>query len=123
MFNIKKEFVFITVIFIAVILIFLSFFYQEEEIIRIEKEEIKKEIIRNPLNGLEVEDNYNIFVTAITLDNAYDIRPQEGLLEAEIVYEALVEGNITRLLALYDNNNKVMIIWIIFLLSLRNEVT
>ena len=41
------------------------------------------------------------------LDNAYNIKPPDGLKNADIVYETLVESNITRLLALYDNNNKV----------------
>ncbi len=107
MLNINKQFVFITVIFITVILISLPFFSEQERSSVEEIEEANKEIIRNPLNGLEVEEDYSLFVTTTVLDNAYDIRPQAGLKQAAIVYEALVEGNITRLLAIYDSNNKV----------------
>jgi hypothetical protein len=38
---------------------------------------------------------------AITLDNTNQGRPQSGLLEADVVYEAPVEGGLTRLLAIY----------------------
>ncbi len=107
MFKINKQFVFLTVIIITVILISLSFFTKKEEVIIEEKEEIIKEIIRNPLNGLEITEDDNFFITAISLDNAYNVRPQAGLKQAEIVYETLVEGNITRLLAIYDSYTKV----------------
>jgi len=35
-------------------------------------------------------------------DNAYDSRPQYGLDQADIVYEALAEGNITRIMGIFD---------------------
>ncbi|MBI4127815.1 MAG: DUF3048 domain-containing protein [Parcubacteria group bacterium] len=40
----------------------------------------------------------------VMIDNHPDARPQFGLVEAEIVYEALVEGGTTRLLAIYEQN-------------------
>lgn len=41
-------------------------------------------------------------VTAIMIENSPDARPQSGLKEAGIVYEAIAEGGITRFLALYQ---------------------
>ena len=41
------------------------------------------------------------------LDNSYNIKSQDGLKNADIVYETLVESNITRLLAIFDSNNKI----------------
>lgn len=41
-------------------------------------------------------------VTAIMIENSPDARPQSGLRNAEIVYEAVAEGGITRFLALYQ---------------------
>ncbi|MBI4213091.1 MAG: DUF3048 domain-containing protein [Chloroflexi bacterium] len=38
---------------------------------------------------------------AVTIDNQKDARPQTGLNAADVVYEALVEGGITRYLALF----------------------
>lgn len=38
---------------------------------------------------------------AVMLDNQADARPQYGLNEADVVYEALVEGGITRYMALF----------------------
>ncbi len=40
---------------------------------------------------------------AITIDNVGDARPQTGLNKAMIVYEAYVEGGLTRYLAVYKN--------------------
>lgn len=42
---------------------------------------------------------------AVMIDNWTAARPQSGLDQAEIVYEALVEGGITRLMALYWRND------------------
>lgn len=39
---------------------------------------------------------------AVVIDNQPDARPQAGLTEADIVYETLAEGGITRFLALYQ---------------------
>ena len=41
------------------------------------------------------------------LDNAYNLPYNAGLDEAHIVYEALVEANITRLLAIFDSKTKL----------------
>lgn len=41
---------------------------------------------------------------AVIIDNDPDARPQHGLTEAELVYEALVEGGVTRYLAVFWRN-------------------
>lgn len=41
-------------------------------------------------------------VTAIMIENSPLARPQSGLKEAEVVYEAIAEGGITRFLAIYQ---------------------
>ena len=48
-------------------------------------------------------------VTAIMLENSPDARPQSGLKDAEVVYEAVAEGGITRFLALYQQNKPATI--------------
>jgi len=41
---------------------------------------------------------------AVMLENHYDSRPISGLEQASIVYESIVEGDITRFLAIFDYN-------------------
>lgn len=42
-------------------------------------------------------------VFAVMVENHFEARPQSGISKAEVVYEALVEGGITRYLLIYDN--------------------
>ncbi len=63
---------------------------------------------RNPLTGEPISDaNFDFFPISIMLDNAYNIRPQYGLAQADIIYEALAESNITRLLAIFDSRQNL----------------
>lgn len=48
-------------------------------------------------------------VTAIMIENSPDARPQSGLKQAQVVYEAIAEGGITRFLALYQQAKPQMI--------------
>lgn len=58
------------------------------------------------LNGVEVADEAAITkpVTAVMIENSPDSRPQSGIKQAEVVYEAVAEGGITRFLCLYQQN-------------------
>lgn len=60
----------------------------------------------NPINGVlytqsEAEKWKGRLPLAVVIENHTDARPQSGLYKAELVYEALAEGGITRLLAVY----------------------
>lgn len=44
---------------------------------------------------------------AVMIENLVTIRPQAGLSQADIVYEALVEGGITRFLAIYTTTEPI----------------
>ncbi len=58
----------------------------------------------NPLTGLESErDVANVRPVAIMLNNLYQALPQVGISEAEVLYETLEEGGITRLLGVYND--------------------
>jgi hypothetical protein len=48
-------------------------------------------------------------VTAIMIENSPDARPQSGLKDAQIVYEAIAEGGITRFLAIYQQTKPQLI--------------
>ena len=54
------------------------------------------------LDGVMVEpEKANLFPEGVMIENLVSIRPQSGLEEAGIVYEAVVEGGITRFMAMY----------------------
>lgn len=65
----------------------------------------------SPLTGREVTDEAATkqAVTAVMIENSPDARPQSGLKEAGIVFEAVAEGGITRFLALYQEDKPTLI--------------
>jgi len=46
---------------------------------------------------------------AVMIENSPDARPQSGIVEANVVYEAITEGGITRFLAIYLNGEPAVI--------------
>ncbi|MBP7992528.1 MAG: DUF3048 domain-containing protein [Candidatus Magasanikbacteria bacterium] len=46
-------------------------------------------------------------LVAVMIENHPEARPQAGLAEADVVYEAMVEGNFTRFMALYPYTTEV----------------
>ena len=64
----------------------------------------------SPLTGAETtEDATKRPVTAVMIENSTDARPQSGIKDAGIVYEAVAEGGITRFLALYQESRPGLI--------------
>src|SRR5687767_14947488 len=65
----------------------------------------------SPLTGEEVKDEAATkqAVTAIMIENSPDARPQSGVKQAGIVYEAIAEGGITRFLTLHQQDKPQMI--------------
>jgi len=58
------------------------------------------------LDGTQIPDQNaaKAPVTAIMIENSPDARPQSGVKQAQVVYEAIAEGGITRFLCLYQQN-------------------
>lgn len=65
----------------------------------------------SPLTGRKVDNEAATkqAVTGIMIENSPDARPQSGLKQAGIVYEAIAEGGITRFLALYQEGKPGLI--------------
>lgn len=63
------------------------------------------------LNGIEVTSKADLSkpVTAIMIENSPDARPHSGLKQAEVVYEAIAEGGITRFLTLFQQHKPQLI--------------
>ena len=62
----------------------------------------------NPLTGLAIKEEYiNDRPVAIMINNLKAALPQQGISQADIIYEVLSEGGITRMLAVYQNMDGV----------------
>jgi len=61
----------------------------------------------NQLTGFGQNAKMSVNPIAVMVENATEIRPQFGLGAASVVYEALVEGGITRFMAVYDYRDQV----------------
>lgn len=72
---------------------------------------LKKEVkIYSPLTGAEVsESDTKRPVTAIMIENSPDARPQSGLKDSGVVFEAIAEGGITRFLTLHQEDQPQII--------------
>lgn len=60
-----------------------------------------KRLYYSPFTGKIVNENYLRKALLVIVENSPAARPQSGLADASIVYEVMVEGGITRFLALY----------------------
>ncbi|OEH93394.1 DUF3048 domain-containing protein [Bacillus solimangrovi] len=56
-----------------------------------------------PLTGLSADTNPTNRVVGVMINNHPKARPQSGLYKADVVYEVLAEGFVTRFLALYHS--------------------
>ncbi len=83
----------------------------EEADLPLDEEEIRQEeqIEENspqyfaPLTGLPIDEELNNRIIGVMVNNLYLARPQSGLDKADIVYEVLAEGMITRFIAFYQS--------------------
>ena len=68
-------------------------------------------IYYSPLTGEKVADEAATkqAVTAIMIENSPDARPQSGIKQAGVVYEAIAEGGITRFLTLHQQDKPQLI--------------
>lgn len=75
------------------------------------KKDMPATVYYSPLTGEVIPDQASgsRTTTAIMLENSPDARPQSGLKDAEIVYEAVAEGGITRFLAIYQQKQPALI--------------
>jgi hypothetical protein len=59
--------------------------------------------VASKLTGVEVSPSLaNLPLTGVMIENSDEARPQSGLSQAGVIFEALAEGGITRFLALYE---------------------
>lgn len=77
----------------------------------IEEEEVEKKELkyRAQLTNVATEKDVNKRPYAVFIENSPQARPQSGLDKADIVYEVLAEGAITRFIAIYQSQAPEMI--------------
>lgn len=59
-----------------------------------------------PLTGLKQETEATARPVAVMINNLKPARPQSGLTNADVVWEVLAEGGITRLVAIFQSTDK-----------------
>lgn len=100
-------------IFLFLLVTLLSYFFifkkdKQNTPIKISEPTLRsseQEKIYSPLTGLEVDqDQASRPLTSLIIENSVDARPQSGLNEAGVVYEAIAEGGITRFATVYQEN-------------------
>lgn len=76
-----------------------------------EKEEKKEPEFKNtyPLTGEKTNDEVDHRIVTVMVNNHSYARPQTGLNEADMVYEVLAEGPITRFLAFYHSKQPAVL--------------
>lgn len=76
-------------------------------------EEEKENEVENahpfPLTGMEAEEAATSRSVAVVVNNHPKARPQSGLHKADIVYELLAEGDVTRFLAIFQSEMPKMV--------------
>jgi hypothetical protein len=86
---------------VSVYYLFGTIDYSTPTVASVKKKEIKKTY--SPLTGAEVsEADSKLPLTAVMIENSPEARPQSGLKDAGVVFEAVAEGGITRFLAIYQ---------------------
>jgi hypothetical protein len=83
---------------------------EEKDLVQ-EEDESPKEVFDHtyPLTGIGTNDNVDYRAVAITVNNHPKARPQSGLHKADIIYEILAEGNVTRFVAIYQSEKAEII--------------
>lgn len=73
----------------------------ETEESKVEEGETSNQVY--PLTGMEATEDADRRPVAVMVNNHPKARPQSGLSQADLVFEILAEGNITRFLAMYQS--------------------
>lgn len=119
----SKTLNFLVFVFLIMALVFTAFFAgckkeeaTEEEPIAVETEEVVEEEDVEKIAGIEITGDINIISgldisdevrdsrpIAVMVENSPDSRPQSGLIYADMVFEVVDEGGVTRYVAVFSS--------------------
>ncbi|SFJ77036.1 Protein of unknown function [Halobacillus dabanensis] len=77
---------------------------ETKEKVTVEDEETVEDFEIFPLTGERTDEGTNGRILSVMVNNHPKARPQSGLSQADVVYEVLAEGQITRFLALFHSD-------------------
>lgn len=92
-----------SLLLVMLILVVITACSAEDVEPRDKKGSVKEELIEHPFTGIETKEDVSNRAVAVMVNNHPKARPHSGLSKADIVFELLSEGNITRFLALYQS--------------------
>jgi len=117
--NKKRKIIFIFIIVILTALIAGGIYFVFFPEISIEKvvthkntvhKIVKPVTVPSTLTGLPVDPSVNKrTVTAVMIENSIDARPQSGLDQAGVVFEAIAEGGVTRFMGVFQDSEPTYI--------------
>lgn len=93
-------------------LVYFNFFYTPKPSQLVEADPATNTVdgYVSPLTGLETEQDVSkIKPVALMIDNYDTARPQSGIGQADIVFETYVEGGVTRLMAVFQTADEIVI--------------
>ncbi|MFH1173385.1 MAG: DUF3048 domain-containing protein, partial [bacterium] len=65
-------------------------------------------LVSRTIDGVLVpKGRENFFPYAVIIENHFEARPQSGINQANLVYEALTEGGITRFMAIFADGSEI----------------
>jgi hypothetical protein len=101
-----------TLVVLIVLIIFLGWWLMGRNVSNSNSTMVKNtssgEQARRYLDGVWTEtENANMYPIGLMVENLATVRPQSGLDQAGLIYEALVEGGITRFLAFYTMTDPI----------------
>src|SRR5690625_3665119 len=67
-------------------------------------EQVEEQYNVFPFTGIETTDDVSHRAVAVMVSNQIQARPQSGVSQADIVFEMLTEGNVTRYMAIFRSN-------------------
>lgn len=103
----KKIILFVVLIVLIVIISIITYFLLQKESVPKKKSPIKKQQVVKKLNI--VDENSNKRPIAVMIDNNVGNESQAGLQESYINYEIIVEGGLTRIMAIYKDKDVSLI--------------
>lgn len=100
----------IIIVIVVIIAVLGVVIWQRKHNHQVDLETQEQEKKAPAINGVEVtEDIAKRRPIAVMIENHTEARPQSGLSDADIVYEALAEGGITRFMALFQTHEPTSI--------------
>jgi len=106
----KKVIIIVSTVIIVVGMAVLGYFVFKKDgvVLTNQAAEDTTQKVRRLIDGVYMPiERADFYPVAIQIENLITVRPQAGIAKANLVYEALAEGGITRFLAIYASGDEI----------------